>query len=1238
MLRSRLALGLLGAIAAGCASQALAETYGYATQYPPPGSLRVYINSPAKKISSRFVAPPDLDGKRVTGIYVYSVGAHGTEPTCRVGLQADADGLPSAVWLTSTQFTPNGSGTFQKINVPWFALSANTAYHVVIAYESGTADSQNYVAFPYMTAHTQPEMSVLADYGSGWVVHSNADPVFAVNFSDGSTFGQPYTSAGEQRAFGSGQEAGFGEQVVLDQPMTVRRVSFLMRLSGWPTSPCRVRIRDADSGSVLCDELFCTASDFSRTQDAFHCFYWIGHDLSVPVSLSAGRTYQIWLYQDGFGGDGNNCYRIRQSLHQWGGPLSSLTWNGTSCCAIYVRYSNANISKWVNMDAVFRLDSNTMDSLYRHVTCVTPTSATAVVSTNRLSNVQVDYGETPAYGLVATSLGLTRHEVALVGLEAGKHYHYRITATDPTDPTNTVVTSDSEFRIPLPDDAVTVDVVDDMQQMSFFYTLGQALQRNADLLLTVGDNVELADYVTGTPATLDQARLEWQQFLGLFAPGSWSPAFYLTVGNHDNVVAPNCRLAWQEQLTLPTNGNAELYYSFDYGPAHFVVLDSITADGRVDDTQLNWLQQDLAAATKPWKIALIHVPVKGTSALDPHYDWWTLKNAAAVHNVFRQYGVHLVLQGHRHVYNRYVSEGVYYVTDTTPHIQFGQTPFDDETPSSGQSSYANTGGDPGTIPAYINQSGSLRLVVTPKQISVSMINAADQVADKFSVAPEEFHLSSPGEGAELTTATPVLGWTLSADDGSGLDRYELWIDGQLNLPWIPPDWTSSIPAAPLANGPHTWKVVAVNRAGIITASDETLSFLINANPSGDTTPPTNPTLVAGYSDSTHQCRLSNGAWYSYTRPQFLWNGATDENSGVVGYYVYFGQDPNADPVVSGTFSTDNSYQPTGLVIDGTYWLRIRTKDAAGNVSPDTFQGFAYGFDDSPPSVPGQPSTASPTTDLTPTWQWDASQDNSSGVAGYYVRVIKTDTQTVITNDLWVDNTTTWVQTPALALGGYTCTVCASDQAGQRSAWSAAGTVSVVQNSIAWARNAPMGTSVMLWGKIVSAAFDDCFYIEEAGRNAGIRVEGAFPLSVGNVVAVSGITWATDAQEPTILPSCVTGTGSTDPPQPLFMKQKNLLRGSPQRGLDTTGLLVCAAGRVTSTVWDGFYFDDGCALVGDSGHVGAKVSTSELPPGSFDPPGFGDFVRAAGVNSRYRTGNQAFPLIRCRFPSDLLAHH
>ena len=311
MLRSRLALGLLGAIASGCASQALAETYGYATQYPPPASLRVYINSPAKKISSRFVAPPDLDGKRVIGIYVYSAGAHGTEPTCRVGLQADADGLPSAVWLTSTQFTPSGGGAFQKINVPLFALSGNTAYHVVIAYESGTADSQNYVAFPYMTAHTQTEMSVLADYGSGWVVHSNADPVFALSFSDGSTFGQPYTSAGEQRAFGSEQETGFGEQIVLDQPMTVRRVSFLMRLSGWPTSPCRVRIRDADSGNIICDEVFCTAADFSRTQDVFWCFYWMSHDLGVPVSLSAGRTYQIWLYQDGFGGDGNNCYRIR---------------------------------------------------------------------------------------------------------------------------------------------------------------------------------------------------------------------------------------------------------------------------------------------------------------------------------------------------------------------------------------------------------------------------------------------------------------------------------------------------------------------------------------------------------------------------------------------------------------------------------------------------------------------------------------------------------------------------------------------------------------------------------------------------------------------------------------------------------------------------------------------------------------------------------------------------------------
>ena len=63
-------------------------------------------------------------------------------------------------------------------------------------------------------------------------------------------------------------------------------------------------------------------------------------------------------------------------------------------------------------------------------------------------------------------------------------------------------------------------------------------------------------------------------------------------------------------------------------------------------------------------------------------------------------------------------------------------------------------------------------------------------------------------------------------------------------------------------------------------------------------------------------------------PRFTWNGAADEGSGIAGYYVYFG----TDPAGTGTkFVTTAKYSIT-LETKATYYLRVRVKDNAGNLS------------------------------------------------------------------------------------------------------------------------------------------------------------------------------------------------------------------------------------------------------------------------------------------------------------------
>jgi len=159
---------------------------------------------------------------------------------------------------------------------------------------------------------------------------------------------------------------------------------------------------------------------------------------------------------------------------------------------------------------------------------------------------------------------------------------------------------------------------------------------DADLWMTLGDNA----YSSGLWH-------EWQD--NVFEPHREQlhrvPA-YLVPGNHD----------WNDDLGLePYFGNwflpgAENYWSFDYGPVHFVGLDSemgILETG--PGSMVEWLEADLAAADKPWTIAIWHHPV-----LTGHDDrvGHLLMILRAI-PVLQEHGVDLVLVGHDHFYQRF---------------------------------------------------------------------------------------------------------------------------------------------------------------------------------------------------------------------------------------------------------------------------------------------------------------------------------------------------------------------------------------------------------------------------------------------------------------------------------------------------------------------------------------------------------------------------------------------------------
>ncbi|MBM2850626.1 MAG: hypothetical protein HW418_3568, partial [Anaerolineales bacterium] len=102
----------------------------------------------------------------------------------------------------------------------------------------------------------------------------------------------------------------------------------------------------------------------------------------------------------------------------------------------------------------------------------------------------------------------------------------------------------------------------------------------------------------------------------------------------------------------PPNGTSqnELYYSFDYGNAHFVVLNNYFSMNSVGSTQYNWLAADLAASNQFWKFVFFHEPAYASDSLQQPRD--STKTVQNLVPLFEQYGVDMVFSGHWHYYER----------------------------------------------------------------------------------------------------------------------------------------------------------------------------------------------------------------------------------------------------------------------------------------------------------------------------------------------------------------------------------------------------------------------------------------------------------------------------------------------------------------------------------------------------------------------------------------------------------
>lgn len=132
---------------------------------------------------------------------------------------------------------------------------------------------------------------------------------------------------------------------------------------------------------------------------------------------------------------------------------------------------------------------------------------------------------------------------------------------------------------------------------------------------------------------------------------------YPVIGNHDIFFG-----GWNNYKSII----GKSIYSFNAGNVHFVALDS--ANGTIGENQLNWLVQDLQNTTKPIKIVMLHYPVY-IKEFTSVYKLSSDEEITILKNIFRNYGVQLVLSGHYHGFADSILGGVrYVVTGACNHI------------------------------------------------------------------------------------------------------------------------------------------------------------------------------------------------------------------------------------------------------------------------------------------------------------------------------------------------------------------------------------------------------------------------------------------------------------------------------------------------------------------------------------------------------------------------------------------
>ncbi len=425
---------------------------------------------------------------------------------------------------------------------------------------------------------------------------------------------------------------------------------------------------------------------------------------------------------------------------------------------------------------------------------------------------------------------------------------------------------------------------------------------NPTAVFTAGDNA----YSNGTLSEYNARYApSWGRFKVLTSP---------TPGNHEyNTSGASGYFDYfngSGAQTGPAGDRSKGYYSWDVGDWHFIALNTMSG-GTIAQAQLNWLQSDLAANTKPCTAAYFHHPLlsvgnySGYSQVKPIWD--------------RLYAAHadLVLVGHDHNYQRYALMKPDKTADSAGGIRQVLVG------TGGRAFYGISGSHPLLEKSNANSHGVLKLTLTATGYTGEFVRSTGSFTDSFSGS---CHNATPPPNAtptanfSFTTNGLVANFTDASSDSDGTIASRSWTFG---------DGATSTATNPsrtyAAAGTYTVTLTVTDNAG--ASHTKTSPVTVSG---GATNVLQNGVARTGLSAAT-------GAALNYT--MVVPAGATNlrfviaGGSGDADLYVRFGSAPTTSSYDCRPYTNGNSENcPIATARAGTYYVMVRGYAAFSGLS------------------------------------------------------------------------------------------------------------------------------------------------------------------------------------------------------------------------------------------------------------------------------------------------------------------